>query len=218
MSARTLVRLTAVALMAAAVLFAVGVPRAAPPPDVTVVPQLLAVGFGLLLLVGVAGLYARQHRQAGLLGLVGVALIVVGTVFMTSFSFVGAFLLPVLAEGAPELLQRFPEDEWQPLLAVNLASRVAFAAGWVLFGIAAWRAGVLPRWSIAAAAAAAVLQIGYLVLPPPVGVAVLILLALGVFGLGWGLWASVAIWPHSATPTPVRPIPSAGQDSGHHPA
>ena len=57
--------------------------------------------FGLLLPLGLVGLYARQSEAAGLLGLVGFVVAFAGTVLVSGFVWADTFLAPELATSAP---------------------------------------------------------------------------------------------------------------------
>ena len=138
MSAQSLFRLTAAAAVLGAVLFILAVLLVDPPSisgrlEAAAAPQLLLVAFGVLFLVAVVGLYLRQHREVGMLGLLGAAMTFIGTVLMTSNNYVFAFVVPVLAERAPEFLE--PGGGWAQILPVNMGVRIGFSAGLLLFGI-----------------------------------------------------------------------------------
>lgn len=188
MSTRSLYQVAAAAIMAAAVLAAVGIPLVKPPPDVTVGAQVIVVGFWVLLLAGLPGVYLRQRRPAGVTGLIGMVIIGVSAAVLLGFNFAGAVIIPVLADGAPGLLQQFPDGPWARTLPVNAAGHVGFSLGWLVFGIATYRAHVLPRWAAAAATVGGVAQTAFAFVPAAVGVTIIIVMALGIFGLGWGLW------------------------------
>ena len=101
--------------------------------------------FGLL---GMAGLYARQAKKIGWLGLIGYVLFSLWLVLIMGFSFVEAFILPRLATTDPKFVAA-----WMGML-VGPASKVYLGAlpglwtltapiyilGGVLFGIATFRA------------------------------------------------------------------------------
>ena len=92
----------------------------------------------VLLLGGLVGLYARQAEAAGLLGLVGFLVAFLGTALLVGILWTNAFVVPSLAVEAPTLLGGGPPVAFYPSL-------VAFALGWVIFGIATLRAGRYPR-------------------------------------------------------------------------
>ena len=102
---------------------------------------------GLLLPLGLVGLYARQLETSGLLGLVGFVVAFIGTVLVAGFFWTSAFIAPLLAVEAPELLM-------VRALPGFFRSFIVFGFGWLLFGIATLRAGIYPR------AAAVLLMVG----------------------------------------------------------
>jgi hypothetical protein len=120
--------------------------------------------FGVL---GLAGLYARQAVKVGWLGFVGFILLSLWMVLIMGFSFVEAFILPHVATTTPALV-----DSWMKMFnggtrAFNLGvlptlwtlSAPLYIGGGVLFGIATFRARVLPR------AAAVLLALGTVLAP-----------------------------------------------------
>ena len=190
MSDQSLYRSLAAGVMLGAVLFVMGVMLGGPPPRVAPLPQIFVLIFAILLLAGMPALYLKQRQEVGVAGLVGAALVFVSVFMLAGFNYLLAFFVPALAGSTPELLARFPGGEWQQLMAVNLAARIGLAAGLLLFGIASYRAAVLPRWTAVLAALGgigALLQL--LGLPQPLGMVVLLVPA-GLFGLGWGLWSA----------------------------
>jgi hypothetical protein len=177
------------------VLFVVGVATGSPPPETAAVPQVLIVVFGALMLTSLPALYLRQREAAGLLGLVGTALISVSVLLLIGFNYLLAFFAPALAGVAPEILEAFPDGPWQQLVAVNLAARVGLGTGLLLFGIASYQAAIFPRWSAILAILGGIgplvqIAVVLLELPEPLGMVVL-LLPISLAGLGWGLWSSV---------------------------
>lgn len=188
MTTQSLYRLTAVTIMTAATLAAVGFPMVQPPPNVTVTANVLMLGFGVLLLAGLPGVYLRQREPAGVLALVGAAVLFVSTVVLMGFNFAGAVIVPVMADGAPGLLQTFPDGPWTRALPVNIAGHIGFAVGWLLLGVATYRARVLPRWAAVAVTAGGVGQVVANAVPRVAGLTIVLVMVMGIFGLGWGLW------------------------------
>jgi hypothetical protein len=108
--------------------------------------------FGLL---GVAGLYARHATKSGWLGLVGFVLFSLWLVLIMGFSFIEVFILPRLASAEPSFVV-----SWMGMLTgsartFNLGALSTvwtltapiYMLGGLLFGIAIFRAGILPRWA-----------------------------------------------------------------------
>ncbi|MBK9925084.1 MAG: hypothetical protein IPP66_07305 [Anaerolineales bacterium] len=117
--------------------------------------HIAATALGFFGLFGMAGLYARQVEKSGWLGLIGFFLFSVWMILVSGFSFVEAFILPGLATESPvfveSLLGMFtgiPSAVELGILPMlwNLSGPM-FILGALLFGIATFRARVLPRWA-----------------------------------------------------------------------
>jgi hypothetical protein len=97
-----------------------------------------------VLLVGaVVSVYSRCAASVGHLGLAGFLIAFVGTVLVAGVFWDGVFVLPALAEDAPELLESGP-----PPALVNLGLNLSFALfslGWLLLGLAMLRTRAYPR-------------------------------------------------------------------------
>jgi uncharacterized membrane protein (DUF485 family) len=94
------------------------------------------------LLIALTGLYAMQATAAGRLGLVGYLVAALGTLLVAGDWWYESFIAPLIAAQAPELLRTALSGSILVGLAATFGS---FALGWVLFGIASYRAGVFPR-------------------------------------------------------------------------
>ena len=109
--------------------------------------------FGLF---GLTGLYARQAGKAGWLGLIGYVLFSLFYALSAAFQFIEAFISPVLATIAPKVVEGIlgvvtshpSEINLGPLPAVYAVNGfLLYMGGSLVFGIATFRAGVLPRWA-----------------------------------------------------------------------
>jgi hypothetical protein len=150
--------------------------------------------FGLL---GMAGLYARQAKKIGWLGLIGYVLFSLWLVLIMGFSFVEAFILPRLASTDPKFVVA-----WMGML-VGPASNVYLGAlpglwnltapiyilGGVLFGITTFRAGILPRWGGALLALGTALAPLAAALPNASQPKTAIPVGLALAWLGYALWS-----------------------------
>ena len=103
----TLTRAAAVAAVAAGLIF-IGVQINHPHSDVTsvtttewAVRNSLKVLMAALALVGITGMYLRQVKQIGVLGLVGYLVFGAGYLTIMSIAFVSAYVLPAIAETDP---------------------------------------------------------------------------------------------------------------------
>jgi hypothetical protein len=108
--------------------------------------------FGLL---GMAGLYAKQAVKTGWLGLVGYLLLSLWLTLIMGFSFVEAFVLPHVASALPSLVQSWMGMFNGPAGTFDLGilptiwtlSAPMYIGGGLLFGLATFRAAILPRWA-----------------------------------------------------------------------
>lgn len=97
----------------------------------------------ILMLLGLVGLYARQVERTGWLGLVGFVLAFIGTVLVTGIFAMVSTVIHLVAVHAPAL---FDQAVTPPTYGV-IVLVLGYILGYVLFGIATTRAGVLPRGS-----------------------------------------------------------------------
>jgi hypothetical protein len=214
----TTTKLTSAAGVAAAVggLLYIGVQINHPHVDITLVStpewkirQTMKVLFAALSLVGITGMYLRQVKKTGVLGLLGYVLFGAGFLAMMTLEVIGAVVLPSIARSSPG----FVSD----VLAVATGGHatgdiglmntlisvmaIGYLGGGTLFGIALFRANVLARWaaallalgSFATATIPLLPQINQRLFAIPVGVAMV--------GLGYSLWRG------QRTPAAL-PIPS----------
>lgn len=196
-TASTLMRLAGLSAMAAGIIFAAIQPIH--PPDflpsvtttawATIMPVKLVMC--LLFLLGFAGLYARQIEETGWLGLVGYLMLSLTWVIQTAFIFAETFILPVLAVPSPQFVESFlgivngfpGEMNIGALPAIYGVAGLLYMLGGLIFGIASFRAGVLPRWAAGLLAGAATVTPAAALLPHaiqrfagiPVGLAVALL-------------------------------------------
>jgi hypothetical protein len=100
---------------------------------------LLAMYF---LLLALTGLYLRQASAAGKLGLIGYLIAFLGTLLIAGDWWFESFIAPQLAAVAPEVMSGAITGS----MAIGAAATFGlFAVGWVVFGIATFRANVFPR-------------------------------------------------------------------------
>lgn len=202
-TASTLMRLAGVSAMVAGLCFiVVGMfHQENVPSSVTTATwvnvHIAAVAMGFFGLFGMAGLYARQAEKAGWLGLAGFVLFSLWLGLIIPFSFVEAFILPSLATELPEFVAGFlgmftgvaSEIDLGILPTLWNISGPMFIVGPLLFGIATFRARILPRWAGALLALNVVLvPVGALV-PPEYQPMIMIPLGLALAWLGYALFS-----------------------------
>lgn len=138
---------------------------------------------GALVLLGLVGLYAHQAEQAGALGWIAFLVAFSGTLMVFGLQWSATFIGPWLAGISPELLDAEPSGM---LAAGVMFSLLLLSLGWLLFGLASLRAGVLPRGAAMLMMVGAFLLIVILILELP-GSGVLFGAALA--WLGYELWS-----------------------------
>lgn len=137
-----------------------------------IILSVLGLLASVLALFALAGLHLYHAEAAGLLGFVGFVVAFLGTALVVGTQWAFAFLAPSLAVEAPEFLDA--EGVAGPVNPALLISFIAAAVGWALFGLAALRARVYPRWLAIALIVVALLQL----VPLPTGIVVAPVLAL----------------------------------------
>ena len=99
----------------------------------------------ILLLGGVVALYAHRSETMGVLGLVGFVAAFLGTAMALGYAWADAFVVPAVAEVDPGQLG--PIYKIGPWGGARVLTRVLFALGWFLFGMAAYQARAYPSWA-----------------------------------------------------------------------
>lgn len=181
--------------------------------------HIFATALGFFGLFGMAGLYARQAEESGWLGLVGFLLFSAWMTLVCGFSFVEAFILPRLATESPAfvagLLGMFSSVPSQVDLGIlptlwNISGPM-YILGPLLFGIATFRANVLPRWAGALLVLGALLvPVGALV-PPELQPKIMIPAGLAMAYLGYALFSERRVQASQPVPGSAGPqiIPTA---------
>ncbi|MGO4663153.1 hypothetical protein AB4Z14_14900 [Terrabacter sp. 2TAF16] len=161
-----------------------------------VLRNTVKVVLSALALGGVTGMYLRQVRQTGWLGLVGWVLSAVGFLVMGSVAFVAAYVLPTLADTAPRYVDDVlvaasgghPVGDIGLMQGVFLVSAVAYVGGGVTLGVALFRARVLARWAAALLAVGCGATVLLSVLPHSFERPMAVPTGVALIGLGVSLW------------------------------
>jgi hypothetical protein len=113
----------------------------------------LRTSMPIFALLGITGLYARQVEETGWKGLAGYLLLTIYFAVQMCISFIEPVVLPLLTTMAPA----FVESVWQlssgtgvptnldSLTTVYSLASILYVLGSMLFGIATFRARILPR-------------------------------------------------------------------------
>lgn len=159
--------------------------------------HIFAFALGFFGLFGMAGLYARQAEKSGWLGLAGFVLFTVWMTLVSGFSFVEAFILPKLASESPAfvagilgMFSGVPSEVDLGILPIlwNLSGPM-YIFGPLLFGIATFRARVLPRWAGALLVLGALLVPVGAIVPPEYQPRIMVPIGLALAWLGYALFS-----------------------------
>jgi hypothetical protein len=159
--------------------------------------HVLACGMSFFGVLGLAGLYARQALKTGWLGLVGYILLSLWMVMIAGFSFVEAFILAHVATALPALGQAWMGMFNAPRGTLDLGilptiwtlTAPIYILGGLLFGIATFRAGILPRWAGALLALSTVTAPLGALLPNASQPKLAVPMGLALAWLGYALWS-----------------------------
>ncbi|GID91537.1 hypothetical protein ACFQFC_09905 [Amorphoplanes digitatis] len=143
MSDRLLYRLAGLAGVLGGALILVAVARRAGAIPENGLTHALAPPAGALLLLTLTALYLRQRQTAGRLGLAGFVLHHLGLSGLFAIEFLTHAVLQYQDAAAREQVLTGPGRPYFLVVALT------FLAGVLLFGVASWRAGVLPRIALA---------------------------------------------------------------------
>jgi hypothetical protein len=173
-SPSSLLRLSGLALVLAAAMFAIAemlaftiIVKAGAAYDLKQVAQtgtffvqsLLTFVAGGLLLGGMVGLYIRQCEAAGKLGLVGFVSAFFGTVVVEGDFYANTFITPLVAQEAPAFLDNPLSGFLQVWLPFDF---MLLAFSWLMLAVATVRAHVYPRaasWFLLAGALVALVPL-----------------------------------------------------------
>jgi hypothetical protein len=165
-----------------------------------------------LALAGITGMYLSQVRRNGLLGLVGYLVFATGYLFITCTSLIAAFVLPSIADTDPQYVkdvialatgQGTVTGDIGALDTIWQIQGLCYLAGGLLFGIALYRARVLPRWAAVLLATSGPVSALFTVLPDAFYRLVAYPNAIAMIALGYALWRSQR--PVARTPIPSGP-------------
>lgn len=162
------------------------------------VMSVLFMSGGMLILIGLVSIYARQAEEAGILGLVGFLAAFVSMALVVGAFWTFTFVAPSAAIEAPAFLDN--DQAAGPLNLGFMLTFMSFPVGLALFGLATFRARVFPR------VAAAVFTLGALVSFAPFA-GVTILLDVALIWVGYSLYSERRA--RAASPEVAPPVQPA---------
>jgi hypothetical protein len=188
------------------------------------ITHYLSIVMDLLAMLGIAGLYAHQVEKSGWLGLAGYLLFSFFWALSVALHFIEAFISPVLANVAPKFVEGLLGMVTGHAGEINLGALptvyglliggVGYVLGGLLFGIATFRANVLPRW------AGGLLAIGTLlpvllssVVHHPYDRIFAVPVGLALAWLGYALWSKRGEQASQSVPGSAKPqvVPTSGK-------
>ncbi|MCW2135197.1 hypothetical protein [Arthrobacter sp. VKM Ac-2550] len=160
----------------------------------------LTLGMSVLGLAGVTGIYLRQVKETGLLGLIGYLLFGSWFVLLTAVIFAQTLIMPPLAAESPQFVNSFlvifggsggtgGNVDLGVLGTMGPVSFVLYVLGGLLLGIAIFRAGILSRWAAALLVVGMVLTPLASVFPQTRGSIFAVPVGLALVWLGYSLWS-----------------------------
>lgn len=162
-----------------------------------VVVACLTLAMSLFNLIGIIGVYTRQVAEAGWLGLVGFVVFSLFWLASIAFSFIEAFILPLLTIKAPQFVEGFLGIFGGADSAVHLGvlpqlapiAGMLYLLGGLLLGMATLRARVLSCLASVLLAFGAVVTLASAIIPHPFDRILAVPMGLAFVWLGYGLWA-----------------------------
>lgn len=172
----------------------------------------------LFFLIGFTGLYARQMKKTGWLGLAGFLIVTLSWSIQLAFVFAEAYILPPLAALAPQFVDGMLAVPSGRTSAVDLGALPAlygivvggsYMLGGLLFGLATFRARILPRLAAGLLAATAVLTPLAALFPHNIQRYAAVPMGVAVAWLGYALWSERRA--QASEPVPGEGSPLLGQ-------
>ena len=160
------------------------------------VRETMKILMAVLSVIGITGIYLRQVKQTGVLGLLGYLMFGAGYLAILSIQVVGLFVLPSFAATQPGWVNDVlavaaggtPTGDIGALAAFIRIGGFTFLIGGLVFGVALFRAHVLPRWAAALLAVGSVAIVTIPLLPQINQRLFAVPVAVAVACLGYSLW------------------------------
>ena len=177
----------------------------------------VAIAMSLFGLPGITGVYTRQAHAAGWLGLAGYLLFSLWLVLIFAFTFFEVFVLPLLATTAPTFAAGFLGIFTGSAAEMNVGmlaglwglSDALFLFSGLVFGIATFRARILPRWAAGLLAFSGPLAIIMTLIGHPIDRVAAVPMGFALAWLGYALWSERR--EQAAEPVAGRASPKLSQ-------
>jgi len=97
----------------------------------------------LMLLIGLVGTFLYHFQRIGKFGIVSFVVAFMGTMLIAGDAWFEAFVVPFVANTAPQLVNEVPSGS---LIIGALLSFLSFSIGWILVGISCLKARIIPKY------------------------------------------------------------------------
>ncbi len=182
-----------------------------------VVRECAKIVMAVLALAGITGMYLRQYRKAGLLGLVGYLVFALGYLAMLSTEVIAAVVLPSLVDSEPGFVNDVvaaanggvANGDIGGLQILFGLMGAGLIVGGVVFGIAVFRTGVLARSAAALLAVSTGALAALAMLPESFNRPLAVPVGMALVALGVSLWRNAGDNVREAsagTTPPVSPV------------
>ncbi len=161
------------------------------------VVAVLTTAMSLFSLIGILGIYSRQLEETSWLGLAGFVTFSLFWLISMTFSFIEAFVLPLLINDAPKFVEGvvgiFGGTQSEVALGIfpvlaPLAGGL-YILGGLLLGIATFRARVLPSMAGALLACSSVVTLATAIIPHPFDRILAVPMGFAFIWLGYALFS-----------------------------
>lgn len=218
-TASKLIRWTGLSAIVAGIIFA-GIQPIHPPDELSSVTTgawaiitPLKTAMCLLFLLSWTGLYARQVKETGWPGLIGFLMLSLSWALQTAFVFAETFIIPPLAATTPKFVDGFlgiaaghgSEVSLGALPTLYALVGILYMLGGLVFGIAIFRAGILPRWAAGLLAVASALTPAAALLPHQIQRLAAVPVGVALIWLGYALWSERRTQASQSSPDRVSP-------------
>jgi hypothetical protein len=161
-----------------------------------VVREIAKIVMIALALAGITGMYLRQYRKAGVLGLVGYLVFTAGYLALFAVEIIAAAVLPNLVHTEPGFVNDVvsaanggtPRGDIGGLQTLFHLAGAGYILGGLVFGIALFRARVLARWASVLLAVSTVATAALAVLPESFNRPLAVPEGIALIALGVSLW------------------------------
>jgi len=177
-----------------------------------VVRNSAKVAMAALALVGITGMYLRQFRQVGVVGLAGYLLLGVGYLLMFATEIISAYVLPGLVHLAPGYVNDLvvaaaggsPSGDIGAMKTVLAVTGIGYMLGGLVFGVAMFRARILARTASALLAVGTIATVSLAFLPESFNRPMAVPVGVALVGLGVSLFRNARSQDTEPLPTLVH--------------